>query len=213
MQPFQRVKEDIFTLEKSLGHKLPHIRKQYNNAKVAFFQPPLSGGGSELSGGDWDWRKDLQDWGNEKWKGAKQYGSDTIASVGKYGSDTAASVSSWGKKQAKSAWEKATWNNTKRQAKKIMSLAATLSKKGSKMAAEKFTKSACEICNSPQTMARKDLNQILYMVKGLYAQLALVQSNFEKLVKDLDEKEEAEKRKEFTGQTLLLENSSVENVD
>ena len=211
MQPFRRVKQDIFRLEKSLGHKLPHIRKQYNNAKLAFFQPPpLSGGGSELSGGDWqeDWKK----WGNEQWEGAKQYGNEQWEGAKQYGKEGLSSVGSWGKRQAKAAWDKATWDNTKKQAKNIQSLALAISKRGGKAVTAQFTKSACEICNSPQTMARKDLNNILYMVKGLYAQLALVQSNFEKLVKDLDEKEEAEKRKALQGSTLLLEDS-VENID
>ena len=177
MQPFQRVKNEILATEELLGQRLPILRQQYNEAKSSFYQPDLSGGGS-VEGGAQSWKEYLYEKGSE---------------AAKYGKDTASSYRDWGAKKAADMYAAITVENAEKGALQIKRLADALIKSGKKtgkVAARNFTKAACEICDSPGSLAKKDLNKILYMVKGLYSQLAIIVSNFEHLQSELEKAEE-----------------------
>lgn len=184
MQPFQRVKNEILATEKLLGQRLPLIREQYNEAKSAYYQPDLSAGGSEeeIKGGASSWKDYLYEKGSEAAKISAEYGKGA-----------ASTIRSWGSKKAADIYAAMTVQNAKKGAKQIETLAKSLYKttgKGAGKAARKFTKAACEICDSPKSLAKKDLNKILYMVKGLYSQLAIIVSNFEHLQSEVEKAEE-----------------------
>ena len=185
MQPFQRVKNEILATEELLGQRLPTIRQQYNEAKSAFYQPDLSGGG-----------KAMQPCSKKKMEGGgswKDYLYEKGSEAAKYGKSAAGSVTSWGARKASDAYAKMTLKNAKQGAKQITTLAKSLYKStgsNAEKATRNFTKAACEICDSPKSLAKKDLNNILYAVKSLYGQLAIIVSNFEHLQSELEKAEE-----------------------
>ena len=190
MQPFQRVKNEILATEELLGQRLPTIRQQYNEAKSAFYQPDLSGGGSTEK------QKRKKSKASKKMEGGgswKDYLYEKGSEAAKYGKSAAGSVTSWGARKASDAYAKMTLKNAKQGAKQITTLAKSLYKStgsNAEKATRNFTKAACEICDSPKSLAKKDLNNILYAVKSLYGQLAIIVSNFEHLQSELEKAEE-----------------------
>jgi hypothetical protein len=191
MQPFQRVKNEILATEELLGQRLPIIRQQYNEAKSAFYQPDLSGGGKAMqpcSKRKASKKKKME--GGGSWK---DYLYEKGSEAAKYGKSAAGSVTSWGARKASDAYAKMTLKNAKQGAKQITTLAKSLYKStgsNAEKATRNFTKAACEICDSPKSLAKKDLNNILYAVKSLYGQLAIIVSNFEHLQSELEKAEE-----------------------